>query len=47
MSKDSTGFSALSGHQPPSLVEPPCAQIVRMNPENPGGLGKAGRVYAR
>jgi hypothetical protein len=28
----------------PEFVEPPCAQIVRMNPKNPGGLGKAGRV---
>jgi hypothetical protein len=30
------------GTPAPELVEPPCAQIVRMNPEN--RLGKAGRV---
>jgi hypothetical protein len=30
------------GTPPPELVEPSCAQIVRVNPEN--RLGKAGRV---
>ena len=38
---DSTGFSSLSGSQPPELlVEPSCARIVRTNRAN--RLGKAG-----